>query len=233
MKNRISITILICLAAITLAACSSAASYQKVVGTDAVTFTPGESAGSVQSSDGKTLHILDQSDQVPDIITWNYGTAGGEFMGQEVTCFTDSSANIKVLCMADDGGSSYAFAVNGTGEAYPVNQMTASGGSTLAYTSAKAVLSAPDGLDGNAIYVINSDGTGDFYHITDKNELVKWSSNTIAINRWLIYALIIVIVIAIAIQIVLLVLLIRSRKVQTDTDDIDLEIVDLFEERQK
>lgn len=137
--------------------------------------------GSIKKGN-QLLYVVDIADYTPQIDLWDYKLVTDSYAGESLTFFSDQARNVRVMLIMDGDENFSIYAFNSqTANFYPVSEIT-SNDQKYYIMSLGACENIPDGLtteemqDNTVFYVINQNGSGDYYRYTTTGELVKWEN---------------------------------------------------------
>lgn len=130
----------------------------------------------------QVLYVLDLSDYEPEIDLWNYKLVTDEYMGENLTFFTDQERNIRIMLTMDADQNFYLLAYQkGTEGFYSVREITEND-KTYYMMSLNACKDLPDEMSQEEIasntifYAVDAEGNGNYYRYTTDGKMVKWES---------------------------------------------------------
>lgn len=162
----------------------------------------------VDTGAGQLRYVVDHAEYVPDAITWKYQRVRGMFGDRQVTFLTNEEGSVRILYLMEEilidgillGERFLPYAYSSENGMLYFCHWTAVDEKSYLYMSPYACNAWPEELtlqaitDENVFFAIDMEGKGDFYQLTQDENLVKWNPEaskvtTSAQTRNLIYIL--------------------------------------------
>lgn len=128
----------------------------------------------------QVLYVLDISDYEPQIELWNYKLVTDEYLGENLTFFTDQSRTVRVMLTMDADQNFYLLAFNKDRNGFYSVKEISEDGQNYYMISLNACQNLPnrmtqEEINSNTIFfAVDMEGKGNYYRYTTDGKMTKW-----------------------------------------------------------